>query len=290
MLDWFTTIPGILIICGVILLVIAIILFIIGAKKSKKEASVNTTQPVENNISEVVTEEPKVEVTETQPQPVVEEPVTPTSNIDTVVNVANINTENTAVEPNIIETPEINTIPTVEIPKVEDTTPVVNIPNVDSQVEEVTPTIEQPSTVYGGEVPKYDFNIQEEKPVTIYGGNDPLEATQTLPKVEENHIPYGGSYPEVKIVEPQVEQVVPTQVQETPIEIPTIEPITIPEINMETVEPTPVEVVETKVVEPITINEPEVSIPAIQEPVIIQPEVMPVVETVEEKKEVVEEL
>ena len=38
MLDWFTTIPGILIICGALLLVIAIILFIVGSKKDKKEA------------------------------------------------------------------------------------------------------------------------------------------------------------------------------------------------------------------------------------------------------------
>ena len=35
MLDWIMTIPGILISCGVVLLILAVILFILGNKKGK---------------------------------------------------------------------------------------------------------------------------------------------------------------------------------------------------------------------------------------------------------------
>ena len=55
MLDWFTTIPGILVICGVILLVIAIILFIAGNKKAKKEEMVQTN-PVTESANTMNTE------------------------------------------------------------------------------------------------------------------------------------------------------------------------------------------------------------------------------------------
>ena len=43
MLEWFTTIPGVLVICGVVLLIIAIVLFVMGSKKGK-------TVPVNNEM------------------------------------------------------------------------------------------------------------------------------------------------------------------------------------------------------------------------------------------------
>ena len=53
MLDWFTTIPGMLIICGVVLLVIAVVLFVVGAKQDapKKE------------VKPEVKEEPEIKIT-----------------------------------------------------------------------------------------------------------------------------------------------------------------------------------------------------------------------------------
>lgn len=238
MLDWFTTIPGILIICGVILLVIAIILLIVGTKKSKKE-SASTTDNTVNNTSSVVNVESPVETV-----PVSEEITTPS--VDTTVNVEEVKTEVPVSEPIHIEEPEVTDMSNVGfVPytePIENTTPVINIPDMDSRVEDTaSEVVEHPSTIYGGEMPTIDFTPQEEKPVTIYGGNDPLDATQTLPKMEEHHVPYGGSYPEVRIVEPTAEEVAPTPVEETVTEMPTVEPEV---INIPVEEPT---VVETEV-------------------------------------------
>ena len=58
MLDWFTTIPGILISAGVILLIISVVLFITGNKQDKKEAKVEKKEP-EIKITEPVVEEVK---------------------------------------------------------------------------------------------------------------------------------------------------------------------------------------------------------------------------------------
>ena len=49
MLDWFTTIPGILVICGVVLLILAIVLFIMGNKREKKLAAAAPVSGVNNN-------------------------------------------------------------------------------------------------------------------------------------------------------------------------------------------------------------------------------------------------
>lgn len=266
MLDWITTIPGILIICGVILLVIAIILFIVGAKKSKKEEVSVSNQTIENNIPAVENVESSINVTPVAPvTPTIVEPVVP--NVNATVQVEEVKTDIPVTEPIHIEepVPVVNNMLNVEVPTytnpVETSEPVVNIPEVNTQAEEINiPAPEATSTIYGGETPTVDFSTQEEKPVTIYGGNDPLEATQTLPKMEEHHEPYGGTYPEVKIVEPVVETPVPTPIEETVTEIPTIEPV--------------------------MINEPEVVNIPVEEPVISEPVVVPV----EAKETVVEEL
>ena len=74
MFDWFTTIPGILIISGVVLLLIAIILFIAGNKKGEKETKVVDKEEA-HEVEPVVTEEVAPEMTEDTPitEEVVEE-------------------------------------------------------------------------------------------------------------------------------------------------------------------------------------------------------------------------
>lgn len=263
MLDWFTTIPGILIICGIILLIIAIILFVVGAKKSKKEVVTNTNSNVGNDTITTSTSDVTTPV-----EPVTVSPVTPIESTNTVItNDASVSTEPST---NIIEEPiHISEPTTVSIP-VEETTnvePVINIPEMEmpTEVAEVSNTVEENSAIYSGEIPTTNFSVNEEKPVTIYGGNDPLEATQTLPKMEEHHEPYGGNYPEARIVDsvPSVE--IPTPVEEvvsampmgeSVVETSTFEQPTVGISNAE-----PVEEV-TPVVEPIStsqIQAPEVS-------------------------------
>lgn len=220
MLDWFTTIPGILVICGVILLVIAIILFIAGNKKAKKEEMVQTNPVTESantmNTEVNTTADTNIgEVNVQEVSPVMEQAST-------------IPTESVSLEN--------NELPKMEVESNNDVSPIqieepVSIPSIDNSVNSMDtvsdetsfnipiptekPSFDNTSTsIYGGASPISNISMNEEKPVTIYGGNDPLEATQSIPKVEEHHEPYGGVYPEAKIVDMNASTVTPTPVEE----------------------------------------------------------------------------
>lgn len=251
MLDWFTTIPGILVICGVILLVIAIILFIAGNKKAKKEEMVQTNPVTESantmNTEVNTTAETNIgEVNVQEVSPVMEQASTiPTESVSLENNeLPKMEVEsNNDVSPIKIEEPV--QIPSEEIHieepvKISDTEihneeasipEPVSIPSIDNSVNSMDtvsdetsfnipiptekPSFDNTSTsIYGGASPISNISMNEEKPVTIYGGNDPLEATQSIPKVEEHHEPYGGVYPEAKIVDMNASTVTPTPVEE----------------------------------------------------------------------------
>ena len=251
MLDWFTTIPGILVICGVILLVIAIILFIAGNNKAKKEEMVQTNPVTESantmntevnttadtNIGEVNVQEvsPVMEQASTIPTESVslENNELPKMEVESNNDVSPIQIE----EPVQIPSEEIHIeepvkISDTEIHNEEASIPEpVSIPSIDNSVNSMDtvsdetsfnipiptekPSFDNTSTsIYGGASPISNISMNEEKPVTIYGGNDPLEATQSIPKVEEHHEPYGGVYPEAKIVDMNASTVTPTPVEE----------------------------------------------------------------------------
>ena len=251
MLYWFTTIPGILVICGVILLVIAIILFIAGNKKAKKEEMVQTNPVTESantmNIEVNTTADTNIgEVNVQEVSPVMEQASTiPTESVSLENNeLPKMKVEsNNDVSPIQIEEPV--QIPSEEIHieepvKISDTEihneeasipEPVSIPSIDNSVNSMDtvsdetsfnipiptekPSFDNTSTsIYGGASPISNISMNEEKPVTIYGGNDPLEATQSIPKVEEHHEPYGGVYPEAKIVDMNASTVTPTPVEE----------------------------------------------------------------------------
>ena len=251
MLDWFTTIPGILVICGVILLVIAIILFIAGNKKAKKEEMVQTNPVTESantmntevnttadtNIGEVNIQEvsPVMEQASTIPTESVslENNELPKMEVESNNDVSPIQIE----EPVQIPSEEIHIeepvqISDTEIHNEEASIPEpVSMPSIDNSLNSMDtvsdetsfnipiptekPSFDNTSTsIYGGASPISNISMNEEKPVTIYGGNDPLEATQSIPKVEEHHEPYGGVYPEAKIVDMNASTVTPTPVEE----------------------------------------------------------------------------
>lgn len=251
MLDWFTTIPGILVICGVILLVIAIILFIAGNKKAKKEEMVQTNPVTESantmNTEVNTTADTNIgEVNVQEVSPVMEQASTiPTESVSLENNeLPKMEVEsNNDVSPIQIEEPvqipieEIHIeepvqISDTEIHNEEASIPEpVSIPSIDNSVNSMDtvsdetsfnipiptekPSFDNTSTsIYGGASPISNISMNEEKPVTIYGGNDPLEATQSIPKVEEHHEPYGGVYPEAKIVDMNASTVTPTPVEE----------------------------------------------------------------------------
>ena len=279
-INFLTTIPGILIICGVVLLIIALILFIIGNKKPKvatEEQIVvgqeeNLVNNEETNSNEIAVDNSNQQFTAVTPVEVTE----PTENIvtDNIVTediptvTPSIPVENT-MEPTFSFEPQVAPV-VIEEPVVEEN--INNVNDINNTVSSFTTPVEIPAEehqVYGGVNPVFDFSINEEKPVSIYGGNDPLERTQSIPKVEEHHEPYGGAQDFI-INEPIIESnnnydmpiqmpefqpnyTTPTEVNEptTPIvekqepvfEIPTFEPI-----NNNTVEQ-PVQEEKTSVVE-----------------------------------------
>ena len=257
MLEWFTTIPGILVICGVILLVIAIILFIVSAKKDKKQTT--TMEPVNNNIESVgdMQTTPTVEPVQETVTPVIEPIVSdvtadvnqPTMNINTE-SVVNVNQP--AVEDSINAEGVVISNEEMVVPQ-----EVVDFKPATEPVNMVSEEPKENTTIYGGQEPVFNFTAAEEKPVTIYGGNDPLEATQKLQPIEEKHMPYGLEYPEVKIVEPSVEQPVIEPVQEvvTPIATVDFNTVSQPEvINIPVTDDIAVKPVIEPVVEPAVEN------------------------------------
>ncbi|MEG1900261.1 MAG: hypothetical protein RR161_01765 [Bacilli bacterium] len=194
-LKWFTTIPGLLISAGVLLLLVALILFIASSgKKNKKVKSEDelekmTTIP-EVTPTEVVTNEivmPEA-VTLDTPTVVIDEPV-----IEPTIQ--------PVIEPVVIETPVVN---------------------LQEEVVKEEP-IETPISIYGGVNPaNVDVKVEEHKP--IYGGYNPLEATQTIPTINNSVKP---AYNEVVMdmpvstpIIPNVEEVVEDKLPELVINNP----------------------------------------------------------------------
>ena len=226
---WFTSVSGILITCGVVLLIIALVLFIVGSKKAKKSGNQPTEEKANTNVEATTTEQPVV------------------SGVDATVN-ADVNTVTPAgVEANqaatvspelVINSNEVSAVPNADSnsvvpetvtadPSVTAEVPVMPVPEPVVSTTEINsvPTIsneeslEMPNatnldktmvSVYGGANPAdaiANVNVDEHKP--IYGGNDPLEATQNLPKMDEHHEPYGGAMDEAKIAEAASQTVSP---------------------------------------------------------------------------------
>ncbi len=213
-LSFFTTIPGMLITGGVLLLLIALIIFIATGSKGKEKAidkdiknepesvvsptvptepaPVQTTEPVVNNEVPPVVEEPKVApvavneslingtVPEQAQAPVVE------PKVEEVIN--------TPADPIAASAP-VTVVPLEPIPSQEEVKPIeaanlqapaVEVQNVTPEVK-ITPTVEQPVIEEKKETPQ-----EEAKP--IYGGANPV-----IPTISVNNEPhrqiYGGANP-----------------------------------------------------------------------------------------------
>lgn len=164
MIEWLTSLQGILIVSGVVLLIIATIILIASNKKGNNTIEDDIVGEVEDTKPETVTiniEEPKVEEVKLD----VVEPTIEESKVEEISSEAN-----DFVEPAIVDIPPVISIDSLEEEKVEEP-------------------------------------VQEEKKVTIYGGNDPLDATQSIPKMEANHTPYGVSKDEIVFDFPKASEV-----------------------------------------------------------------------------------
>lgn len=240
-LDWFMTIPGMLITGGVIFLIIALVIFIItGNKKTKTNKEVVAAQDSSKQEAAVVAT-PAVGQAVTTSEPV----VTPQSVVtsESVVPTPPVSSMAEKVAPKEAE-PAVFTAPIPQnvapvppqpvvnnqVPNIAEqsatvpTTPVVNQPVVtevpvkEEQKETIqTSSFDMPRPIYGGASPIVPNVPHEEEHRPIYGGANPLENTQSVPIVSQRPV----VTEEVKVSVPTVE--IPT-VQVTPNVTPTVAP------------------------------------------------------------------
>lgn len=240
-LDWFMTIPGMLITGGVIFLIIALVIFIItGNKKTKTNKEVVAAQDSSKQEAAVVAT-PAVGQAVTTSEPV----VTPQSVVtsESVVPTPPVSSMAEKVAPKEAE-PAVFTAPIPQNVAPVPPQPVVNnqVPNIAEQSATVptTPVVNQPVVtevpvkeeqketiqtssfdmtrpIYGGASPIVPNVPHEEEHRPIYGGANPLENTQSVPIVSQRPV----VTEEVKVSVPTVE--IPT-VQVTPNVTPTVAP------------------------------------------------------------------
>lgn len=251
-LDWFMTIPGMLISGGVLLLLIALIIFIVTSVKSKKENKEEIEEvtpvtvesdvmPIEPSVEQVPPVEP---ITTEMPmaEPVEENKFDPIIQ-SSIIEISDEN--NDVVEPMVAPLenimPEVKPIESVEPVAVpfENIVPEVN-PIQDTPVENNEsikafdfPELDMPEatnldktsvSIYGGANPSVTPSMEpEHRP--IYGGADPLEATMKMnPITKAESIPVVTPIEEVPEVVPIIPEVTLTEPVLEPIEEPKIAP------------------------------------------------------------------
>lgn len=265
-IDWFLTIPGMLITAGVFLLIVALIMMLVGSKKNKKKEMkennqnvasaptalpvqpevVNTPQNVEAPVNTVATSEPLGPIPEMNDINI-EIPVVNPVEMPTINSVADTSVVPT-VEPVIEPMMPIPTIePVVEIPTsvnpVEVIVPMEPVATINS-VEEIIPTEEIKPVEEEVVLEQPDATNLDKTSVNIYGGN-PIPTIE--PIVDTPRPIYGGADPlEATQNLPKVDVhhepysggrgvVIPIpEIQSIPVveEIPVAPPvISIPEVN-----------------------------------------------------------
>jgi hypothetical protein len=216
-ISWFTTIPGILITCGVVLLILALIIFIVTSKKNKKDENKEEVkeEKLENvaQAKDVAAPAAPIEIDnaplqdissssnnmavpiELPAEPIpVQEPAVTTKPIVGAAELPVMGvTPTPVVEPTSVPVAEPTPVPVVEptpVPVVEPTPAPVAEPTPAPVVEPtpapvvepiVAPASNEKPAIYGGVsqiIPSIDLKKKEEH--QIYGGADPLENTQTL--------------------------------------------------------------------------------------------------------------
>lgn len=287
-LSFFTSIPGLLITGGVLLLLIALIIFVAtGSKKGKKDkkeaestdntnTTVATTPTVDMNVAtepvaSVVTPTNEAPTVENAPQIVIttpevqSEPVSVVENGTPVVNEQNIQNSNETIEPNTIPNEVVS--PQVEMPA---QTIEPNTTNANDNISVNTNPVVMPSevnTVEQASVPNNtvapsnqdDNEVVNTPPITIVN-EEPKEDTV----IEPPKPIYGGIDPVIPKIEVEGNEHRPIYGGANPLE----NTGAIPTINNNTVEnstiPTTPEVpnveqnVETPKVEPEVVNVPTV--------------------------------
>lgn len=247
-LDWFTTIPGMLITGGVIFLIIALVIFIVtGNKKPKTNKEVQAVQETSKQeaavaatpvVGQTVTTNEQVAT----PQPVTtSEPVVPTTPVSSMAEkVAPQEVEpavfTTPIPQDVAPTPQpisnnqvsnITEKSTATAPTIPEPQPVAI---TQSEATPVVPTIVPTPVVNQPVVP--EIPVKEEKkeviqtpsvdiPRPIYGGVSPI--VPNVPHEEEHRPIYGGANPLENTQSVPIVSQKPVVTEEVKVTVPNVE-------------------------------------------------------------------
>ena len=190
--SWFTTMPGLLITGGVLLLTIALIMFIVSGKKSKKEKAAKEAE--QSGTQDVIATPATTQVPVVDPNAM----TVPVGNIPMApVDAQNGNTSDSnvggpvPVDPMVVNsTVQNSAMPEVATPAMPEVLAAPAMPEVPAApaMPEVSaaPTIQSTHgpVIYGGASPVVgNVTIDNGQSHQIYGGADPLENTQPIPGV-----------------------------------------------------------------------------------------------------------
>ncbi len=320
-LSFFTSIPGMLITGGVLLLLIALVIFIATGSKKDKKGKKGETQNVEASVANnTVVATPTVDTsvaTEPVVMPTVEtQPVTAVQPVDTVNvvnagNAGNAVSDNSSISTNTMD----NSVPTVEnapvdvIVKAEEPavvqteTPQVEVPKpvepVITPMEEVQSNsntninanepinVVPPTPVVSEPINSPNTEVAEAPTITIVDKEESTPQVE-IPKEEPKPI-YGGASPVIPKIDVGEEHR-PIYGGADPLEntgaIPTINSQEIPTVtpSIPTIEKEPT----VESVEPVTVTAPQVEVPTIETPSVEVPKQEVVTPTVTESAPQVE--
>lgn len=292
-LSFFTSIPGMLITGGVLLLLIALVIFIATGSKKDKKGKKGETQNVEASIdNNTVATTPTVDAS-VAPEPVVMPTVETQPMTAQPVDTSNVVSDNSSISTNTMDNP----VPTVEnapaevIVKSEEPavvqteTPQVEVPKpvepVITPTEEVQSNINTntnkpinnmesvnvvpPTPVVSEPVNSPNTEVAEAPTITIVDKEESIPQVE-IPKEEPKPI-YGGASPVIPKIDVGEEHR-PIYGGADPLEntgaIPTITsqepPVVTPTIPTIEKEPT------VESVEPVTVTAPQVEVPTIETP------------------------
>ncbi len=200
-LNWFLTIPGMLITGGVLLLLIALIIFIATAGSSKKN---------KKGVNELVdgSEDKKIPMGDNIVAPAMDangvamnQPITEIPNNNIMPNDNNLNG---VMGPSAVDLPQPSVTvvdgnqgvtgsmdnfvpPVIDQPQENSVSNTVSEPAINTETTPLEPTPEPSVSIYGGvspTIPQDVVNsIPDQNARPIYGGNNPLDATQAIPTI-----------------------------------------------------------------------------------------------------------
>lgn len=222
-INWFKTLPGILLVVGCLLLVVAIILIPVMSKKEKqgdetylKEGAELVKEEGEKKDSILKKPLFAKENKEVAPETQVAAPSNPAPVVNNITPEVNTPLVNTPVIPAENLTPTMNAMPSNGFPEVKKANENLNVSNINLEMPAIEPAVSQVSTPVEPTTPIVEEPVLPAVQMPVIN-NEPVDNNKinlrepeviTVPKIEDNTSkePFGGASilpPDFKVEEVQ---------------------------------------------------------------------------------------